>query len=108
MPIVRSRRRLARRRRRRRTRLRTFVVALYVAAVSLFLLHEFFHFADWTVWGLRWDGLQGIRDVLWPFFGAHDLFGYVSHAIVNLVVLAALGGALWRAFREGGSRRQPA
>ena len=68
--------------------------------MSLFGLHEIFHFADWTVWGLRWDGLQGVRDVLWPFFGAHDVFGYVSHAIVNLVVLAALGWALRQALRR--------
>jgi len=83
---LRSHGRLARRR--RRTRI------LFVAALSLFGLHEAFHFADWLAWGLDVHALGSVRDALWPFFGAHDTFGYVSHAIVNLTVLVALGWAL--------------
>ena len=90
VPVVRPRRRLA----------RHVYGALLVAGLSLFGLHEAFHFADWLSWGLGVDALPWARKALWPFFGAHDLFGDVSHAIVNLVVLAALGAALWREFRR--------
>ena len=89
-------------RRRRVPRLR---LALVASALGLFAAHELFHFADWLSWGLGYDGLRSLRDALWPFFGAHDLFGYVSHAIVNLAVLAALGWALIRALRTSAESR---
>lgn len=76
-----------------------------VAALSAFAVHELYHFADWLSWGLGYNGLRTVRDALWPFFGAHDLFGYVSHAIVNIAVLLALGWAFVRALRSSvGSR----
>lgn len=88
-------------RRRRVSRLR---LALVASALSLFVAHELYHFVDWLSWGLDYDGLRSLRDALWPFFGAQDTFGYVSHAIVNLAVLAALGWAFVRAVRIHGLR----
>ena len=76
-------------------------LALVGSAFGLFAAHELYHFTDWFSWGLGHDDLRPVRDALWPFFGAHDLFGYVSHAIVNLAVLAALGWAFVRAWSHG-------
>jgi len=76
--------------------LRALTVFLIVA-LGLFFAHEAFHLADWLNWGLGWDGLASVRQGLWPAFGAHDTFGYVSHAIVNVSVLLALGWAITEA-----------
>ena len=85
--------------------MRRMYASTVVAALSAFLAHELFHFVDWLSWGLGHDDLRTVRDALWPFFGAHDLFGYVSHAIVNLTVLVALGWAFVRTLRSSvGSR----
>ena len=93
MPSVRPRRRVAR---------DVAFRALLVAALSLFAFHEAFHFADWLDWGLGMGTLVVARDALWPFFGAHNTFGYVMHAIVNLSVLLALGWAFIQSQRKGG------
>lgn len=62
------------------------------SALVLFGLHELFHFADWLRWGLGVDALSSVRRALYPAFGAHDVFGYVSHAITQGLAFLAL---LW-------------
>jgi len=78
---LRSRGRLARRARR---------LALPLAALSLFGLHELYHFADWLSWGLGYDGLRNVATTLYPYFGQHGFLSYVVHVLVSAVVLAAL------------------
>jgi len=78
---LRSRGRLARRARR---------LALPLAALSLFGLHELYHFADWLSWGVGYDGLRNVATTLYPYFGQHGILSYVVHVIVSAVVLVAL------------------
>lgn len=77
------------------------VIGLWLLLFSLaaFGAHELYHFADWLDWGLGHDWLANAREGLFPAFGAHDLFGYVSHAGTSALTLAGLLWAFLRASR---------
>ncbi len=79
---------------------RVFFRLLFAAVVvGPFLLHELFHFADWLVWGLNFHGVDAVRTALYPYFGAEDMLGFVSHAVVNGWTLAMILYLAWSYLR---------
>lgn len=69
-------------------------------AFLLFALHGLFHLFDWTFWGLQLEIFRAPREILYPLFGAHDLYGYIAHATMEGLV----GLALILAIRASGYR----
>lgn len=70
------------------------LVVLVGVALLLDALHELFHFSDWLTWGggfeSLWPFTPEIRGLIWPLYGAHNLFGYVAHAFTGSLRLTAL------------------
>lgn len=77
-------------------------------AFVLDLLHETFHFADWLTWGAGlerlWPFSPEVRDLLYGFYGAHNLIGYVAHALTGGLRLSALGAGFLYLLRRRHAR----
>lgn len=83
----------------RRRRNRTAFVVVYVAALSLFVLHGAFH-----VWGDAMLLGYGPANPLGWLLGPSDV-GHVVHVLEFAIVVLALFLSLWRALREEVSPR---